>query len=256
MAFGFDDALILGGLLSAGGGLLSGLFGMSSASSASKSQKKMNRELMAWQSREAQKQRDYLTEMSNTAHQREMADYEAAGLNPILTGLGGAGASTPAATLPSTPQQFDSASTELQGRLALANSFANLGNTLTNSAMQSAQADKLASEKALADAQTKKVEQDTVIKKPLENLAEPSAKAIKTASDGYFGKGGIVSDGFRSIVDTAKGLFMSDPTGTPPIPASAVQGKAASKAANDVLNKSNFKTIERLNNIMNTWNMH
>ena len=57
----------------------------------------MNRRFQASQ---AQAQRDWQKMMSDTAHQREVADLKAAGLNPILS-AGGGGASTPSGAMPS-----------------------------------------------------------------------------------------------------------------------------------------------------------
>lgn len=54
----------------------------------------------AWNEKQINSARDYNTNMANTAHQREMADLKAAGINPMMTAMGGSGA--PAPTSPVT----------------------------------------------------------------------------------------------------------------------------------------------------------
>lgn len=55
----------------------------------------------AWSAQQAQTQMDFQREMSNTAHQRQIADLKAAGLNPVLSAKLG-GASTPSGAMGST----------------------------------------------------------------------------------------------------------------------------------------------------------
>lgn len=56
-------------------------------------QEKQNAKAMEFNRAEAEKNRNWQKMMSDTAHQREIADLKAAGLNPVLSAMGGNGAS-------------------------------------------------------------------------------------------------------------------------------------------------------------------
>lgn len=75
------DPITGAALISGGASLLGGMFANSSAKKAAKAQ-------MAFQER-----------MANTAHQREVVDLKAAGLNPMLSVMGGNGAPAPSGAI-------------------------------------------------------------------------------------------------------------------------------------------------------------
>lgn len=68
--------------------------------------------------REASTQRSFQQRMSNTSHQREVADLRAAGLNPILS-AGGGGSSTPSGAMPNIRNVTEGAAASALGAVRL-----------------------------------------------------------------------------------------------------------------------------------------
>lgn len=155
------------------GELASGIAGMAgsiwSTHKNNKLQYKMFQEANAFNAAEAEKQRNWEADMANTAHQREVADLQNAGLNPVLS-AGGNGAATPSgssassAGTPSTMPLLNDpmAFANLMNQTSLTE--AQVKNLETESDLKSKQAGKTKAETGLIDLET----QIQTIKAPLE----------------------------------------------------------------------------------------
>lgn len=117
---------ILPAVVGGGLSLLGGLFGNKSSA------------------RQAQAQMAFQERMANTAHQREVADLRAAGLNPILSATGGRGAATPGGAM--APQQ-DVLTPAVNSALQARRAKAELANLVSNNALLEAQTLKTLTEK-------------------------------------------------------------------------------------------------------------
>lgn len=120
-------------------------------------------------SAEAGLNRNFQRDMSSTAHQREVADLKAAGLNPILSGTGGAGASSPGgSTAQAVAPHYENV---ISGALTSATDAVNLQLQATK---QGAEIDRMSAEKDLIRAQTKESGVRTEVGK--RNLPEADLK--------------------------------------------------------------------------------
>lgn len=170
---------VTGSLLgSVGSSLLGGLFGKKSTDDANEAQIASAREQMEFQRQANQKAMDFSERMSSTAHQRQVADMRAAGLNPILSAKYG-GASSPSGVTSGGAQ----ANIQSAGPI-ISQAFANVGKAfqaIPQAVQQVASAKQLETQSKLTTEQVEKTKAET--KSVLQNLRNLNALENKTDAE-------------------------------------------------------------------------
>lgn len=172
--FGIDDAVIAAGI-SGGANLLGGMFSSDQSGKNTQDQIRLAQQQMQFSADQAQINRDYQTNMSNTAYQRASADMQKAGLNPMMMFGSGGAASSPGGAVAATP-----GAPQIQNQ----SKFAGIGNAVSNAigaAVTAKTVDKMQDEIANIRTQRGLLEAETELQK--QRTATESHETLRRADE-------------------------------------------------------------------------
>lgn len=132
-----------------------------------------------WAAEDAHIARQWQERMSSTAHQREVTDLHAAGLNPILSATGGAGASTPGGAMPSVDKAD---SPDVSG--SIANALQSFKNSQEVKLMK-AQEEVASTAADVNRAQAKKTNKESDILGPKSYIFDKITEGLKSVPDAF-----------------------------------------------------------------------
>lgn len=192
-------------------------------------QERMNQIAMDFNAAEAAKNRDWQEMMSNTAHQREIRDLQAAGLNPVLSASGGNGASvTSGATASGVTSSGSKGETDTSANSALAGVYSALISAQTqmaNAQLSAKTSLEIADKQAAASMYAAQMAAETARQNNPWQIISEIGKGF-TGESGWRSTGSTIGKGFINLFES---LFNTGGTSGKSISSHSGSSKSSSK---------------------------